>query len=122
MVRRLYQEATAPGGRISVWDNLYDGLVVDVLPSRLIYALTSMRSVAPLVSLGGANTAGVGVCFQSARRWRRHFRDAGLSVQSHWRMQPFQKPAWKNVAYALALHMRPVRPAHFWLLRETPRA
>lgn len=30
-------------------------------------------------------------------------------------MRPFIKPAWKHLAYEAALHLRPVRPAHFWL-------
>ena len=104
-----------PGGRISIWDNLYDGLAVDIAPSRLIYALTSMRAAASLVRMGGANTAGVGVCFQSERRWRRHFAAAGLRIEAARAMRPFEKPVWKHAVYGAALHLRPVRPAHFWL-------
>jgi SAM-dependent methyltransferase len=102
-------------GRLSVWENLYDGLWADGVPGRLIYFLTSLRwgPLARLVKAGGANTAGVGVCFQSAAQWAMHFRDAGLAgdLVRDSLFPSSRKPSLTR----LALHAKPIGPGHFWL-------
>jgi ubiquinone/menaquinone biosynthesis C-methylase UbiE len=101
-------------GRMSVWENLYDGIFVDGAPGWNIYQLTSIRSplLAKLVKAGGANTAGVGVCFQSTNQWIRHFLEADMAGEvvrdSIFRSS---KRSLKHVA----LHARPIGPGHFWL-------
>lgn len=102
-------------GRMSIWENLYDGLVVDGAPGMLIYKLTSIRTpwIAKLVKAGGANTAGVGVCFQSTNQWFGHFKDASLTgeVVRDSLFHSSRKPSLTR----LALHARPIGPGHFWL-------
>ena len=71
-----------PGGRVSVYEDMYDGAVVHNAPSHLIFAATSSRRLAGMTRRFGANTAGVGVCFQSERSWRRLFAEAGYEVES----------------------------------------
>lgn len=57
----LARNMLKPGGRLIVFEQLYNGSRFDDLPGRLIYELTSLRRLAPLVARLGANTAGVGV-------------------------------------------------------------
>jgi len=103
-----------PNGRLCVWENLYDGLILDGVPGWLIYSLTSMRSIAKLTHAMGANTAGVGVCFQSDKQWARHFQSVGLRISDKVRDSLFvssRKPSLKRAV----LHLRPVGPALYWL-------
>lgn len=67
----------APGGRVSIFENMYDGVVVDQLPSYLIYHLTSLKSISPLTRFLGANTGGTGVCFLSKTQLDGIFQRAG---------------------------------------------
>lgn len=76
----LARKMLKPGGRLIVFEQLYNGSKIDDLPGRIIYGLTSQRRLAPLTARLGANTAGVGVCFHSERGWRELFARAGLSV------------------------------------------
>lgn len=109
----------AAGGRISVFENFYDGLLIDNLPGLLIYLLTSCRALAGVTRRLGANTAGVGVCFLSKQEWLSSFRDAGLEVlgfaepdQWVWRLPPVRR---------ILLHVRRRYQGHFWLCaRELP--
>jgi ubiquinone/menaquinone biosynthesis C-methylase UbiE len=109
-VRRLL----SPRGRVSVWENMYDGLVIDGAPGRIIYELTSLRRIAPLIRKLGANTAGVGVCFQSKRQWEGHFASAGLKVDHFVRAGTFRSSRGPSLK-RWALHARPIGPAYFWL-------
>ena len=104
------------GTRISVWENMYDGHWIDGLPGWLIYRLTSLKSLAKLTRFAGANTAGVGVCFQSRRQWEKNFADAGLEIISAEKDVPFM--ASRRLLRA-ALHLKPVGLAHFWLKAST---
>jgi ubiquinone/menaquinone biosynthesis C-methylase UbiE len=103
-----------PRGRVCIWENRYDGMLVDGAPGWLIYSLTSMRSIAKFTHAMGANTAGVGVCFQSRQQWKRHFSNTGLKVRDETADSNFhasRKPSFKR----LALHLKPVGPILFWL-------
>jgi hypothetical protein len=72
----------APTGLVSVFEDNYVGHLFHDSPGRLIYELTSRRSIARPVRWLGANTAGVGVRFRSASAWQRIFQSAGLIVRS----------------------------------------
>lgn len=76
----LARKMLKPGGRLIVFERLYNGSTIHDLPGRLIYELTAQRLLAPLTALLGANTAGVGVCFHSEQGWRDLFEKAGLLV------------------------------------------
>jgi SAM-dependent methyltransferase len=106
-----------PRGRVSIYDNLYDGWLWAKGPSRIIYELTAVKwkPIARLAARAGANTAGVGVCFQSELAWREHFHMCGLKIESFSRYRPFARPAWLDVVYGVALHLRPAGAGHFWL-------
>lgn len=64
-----------PGGRIIILENFYDGYLLNNLPSRIIFELTANRLISPLIRHAGANTAGVGVCFNSLKVWQRMLRE-----------------------------------------------
>jgi SAM-dependent methyltransferase len=70
----------APDGLLCVGENRYQGLGDSNVPARLIYALTAIEQpqIARLVARH-ANTAGVGVCFQSEQAWVKLFAGAGLT-------------------------------------------
>ena len=106
------KSALSPNGRISVFENMYDGLMLDNLPSHLIYHLSSSKLLAPLTQKMGANTAGVGVCFRSRKEWFRQFRRAGFSIDSYW------EEDWTynySIAKKLLLHLGDVRVGHIML-------
>jgi len=68
---------------ISVFENLYNGLVLDGLPGRLIFTPTASRAFAPVARRVRRNTAGCGVCFLSKRQWEEEATRAGLRVASY---------------------------------------
>jgi SAM-dependent methyltransferase len=76
------RKLVAPTGLVSVFEDNYVGHFFDDSPGRLIYELTSRRSIARFVRWLGANTAGVGIRFRSVSAWRRIFQSAGLIVRS----------------------------------------
>ncbi len=105
------RDALLPGGHVSVFENLYDGAVAKGLPGRLIFAITSSRALTPVARLGGANTAGVGVCFRSRSGWLDVFDANGLTVEATAEDPPWRMPLKRKVF----LHTGHVRPGHFWL-------
>jgi SAM-dependent methyltransferase len=106
-------------GRMSVWENLYDGMWIDGAPGWNIYQATSIRwkPLARLVRAGGANTAGVGVCFQSALQWSQHFLQADMEGDLvKEALHPSSKrPLSLSRLTQIALHAKPIRVGHFWL-------
>lgn len=99
-----------PGGHVSIFENMYNGLVVDNAPSRIIFGLTSARSIAPVIRRLGANTASLGVCFQSRSSWERILRDAGIASVAYDEDRPWPVPlAWRTF-----LHVGNVRCGSFW--------
>ena len=112
-VRRALTTASGlltSGGRMSIFDNMYDGQAIDGLPSRLIFHLTSSKLLAPLTRRFGANTSGVGVCFLSKKRWDAVLSSAGLAILRYSDEPPWQIPLHRRVL----LHLGPVRFGHFW--------
>lgn len=99
------------GGRVSVFENMYDGLLLDDMPGKIIHKLTSSRLLAGVTSRLGANTAGVGVCFRSQQAWSRLLGECGYTTLAY-----DAGPLWKNtLAKRVALHVGTVRKGHFWL-------
>lgn len=109
MLPRLMTER----GRASIFENNYDGWLIDPLPGYLIHQLTTMASIAKLTRRMGANTAGVGVGFLSRRQWLRTLEQAGLRVRNYsepdgWRWP--LRPEWRAL-----LHVRSITVGHYWV-------
>jgi len=98
-------------GRVSIYENLYDGLVFDGLPSWFVYRLTSAKALAKLVEKAGANSAGVGVCFLSYRQWCSNIERIGFHILDYAGDDLWVIP-WTWRAF---LHIRGIRCGHFWL-------
>jgi ubiquinone/menaquinone biosynthesis C-methylase UbiE len=100
------------GGRISIFENMYDGIYFQNLPGFLIYELTSSKLIAKITKKMGANTAGVGVCFLSKNQWLSTFSKTDLTVLKYSDTEePWPLPwIWK-----VFLHMGNTRKGHFWL-------
>ena len=100
-------------GRISVFENVYDGLWLDNLPGWLIYQLSANEAIRGITRRLGANTAGVGVCFLSKKQWLYTMSDAGLEVLRYTEPDSWSwsvPPSWK-----ICLHIRRRYVSHFWL-------
>ncbi len=72
----------APGGRVVVYEAIFDPMVRGTAPGERVFQLTSIRHpiLAKMLRSFGANTAGVGVRFRSVASWRRLFSEAGFRV------------------------------------------
>jgi phospholipid N-methyltransferase len=102
-------------GYISVFENMYDGIIFKSLPSYLIFYLTSSKTLAPLIKKMGANTAGCGVCFLSKKQWDETFEKASLIVSEY---TDFDKWGEITIMRRLFLHLGPIRHGHFWLSKK----
>jgi len=98
-------------GRVSIYENMYNGLVLDGAPSWIVYQLTSARQLAELVRKAGANTAGTGVCFLSYRQWCRTVKQNGLRILDYTNDIVWSIPWTWNVL----LHIGHIRCGHLWL-------
>lgn len=99
-----------PRGCIAVFENFYQGYLVDDLPGSLIFNLTSSKALARVTKAMGANTAGLGVCFQSKRGWldtiaRAKLMPIGIELDQRWPI-PWQ---WR-----VGLAVREVRIGLIW--------
>jgi len=100
-------------GRISLFENNYQGLVLSALPGWLIYEATAMRSLAALTRRLGANTAGVGVCFRSEQQWRAMIAATGFKIVDYGEPDQWIWPLrWY---WRVFLFLRRVRVGHYWL-------
>lgn len=109
-VLRSGKDLLSERGRLSIFDVMHDGILIDFLPSLLIYHLTSASWFAPIARRLGANSAGTGVCLLSQARWSRVIADAGLEVLSYT-----DDNSWKvKLHERLLLHMGHIRVGHFW--------
>jgi Methyltransferase domain len=100
-----------PIGRVSIFENMYDGLVIDGLPGRLIFTLTSSKAIAGFTKKMGANTAGIGVCFLSQKQWIKTISKTGLKSLEYTDDEKWSVP-WK---FRVFLHLGNIRFGHFWL-------
>ncbi len=100
-------------GRVSVYENNYQGLLIGALPGWLIYQATLLRSLATLTRRLGANTAGVGVCFRSERQWRAMIAATGFNIVDYGEPDQWIWPLrWY---WRVFLFLRRVRVGHYWL-------
>ncbi|BAZ10908.1 hypothetical protein NIES4071_27320 [Calothrix sp. NIES-4071] len=100
-------------GRISIYENMYDGLILDGLPSALVYNLTSNSAIAGITKKMGANTAGVGVCFLSKNQWISTLNKTDLELIKYSDDDKWSIP----VAWNVFLHIKSIRCGHFWLMK-----
>lgn len=99
-----------PGGRLSVFENFYNGALIDWLPGRLIFEATASRALSPLTRRLGANTAGVGVCFRSRREWVEALEAAGYRI----RHAADDAPWHMGLARRALLHVGRAGKGHLW--------
>ena len=104
-----------PDGMVSVYENMYDGWPYHNAPSHLIFRATSTQRWAGAMRRLGANTAGVGVCFQSEASWRRIFDEAGFEVVTFTPDEEWQMSRLKRAG----LMVRSIHCGHFWLRPAT---
>jgi SAM-dependent methyltransferase len=117
---RCAKRLLTPRGRISVFENMYQGYVSEGLPGLLIYHLTSAKPLASVVRAMGANTAGVGVCFRSSGSWLRMAASAGFQAAAYTEPDDWVWP--QRMAWRVLLHLRSIRVGHLWLVaaRQQP--
>lgn len=112
VIRGVLQDISgvlAENGRISIWENVFEGVFWHGLPSRAIFEITSKRPLAKLGRKLGANTAGVGVCFLSRRQWRQELESVGLTIRdSGWR--PMQLPLYQRIPLTIGA----IGATHMW--------
>jgi phospholipid N-methyltransferase len=70
-------------GIVVIFENFYEGSLVSNLPGALIYQLTSSKLLAPVTKKLGANTSGVGVCFNSRTKWHDMLLETGFKEIFH---------------------------------------
>lgn len=100
-------------GRVSIFENMYDGIFLDNLPSHLIFKLTSMKIIASIIHKMGANTAGVGVCFLSKKQWVATLNKTHFFVQNY--ADDKESKSIIPITHRIFLHLGHVRVGHFWL-------
>jgi ubiquinone/menaquinone biosynthesis C-methylase UbiE len=111
-----------PDGMIIIAENMYDGILGRDLPSRIIYAISSIRN-RQFVRLANRyfNTAGVGVCFHSQLAWEELFKRAGLKTE-----QKFFGNYWsvdlKTRLLVLLLGVKSRRRGYYFLCKRAPCA
>ena len=96
-------------GRVSIWENIFEGVFWHGLPGRLIFEITSIPSMARLARKLGANTAGVGVCFLSRKQWTEELASAGMQVAATGWM-PMGLPLYQR----LPLTIGNIGAVHMW--------
>jgi len=100
-------------GRVSVFENIYSGWLIENLPGRIIYQLTSNKAIANITRKLGANTAGVGVCFLSRKQWFSTINSSGMKVLEYVEPDGWVWPLRHE--WRIFLHIRHIKVGHFWL-------
>jgi Methyltransferase domain len=99
-------------GRVSIFENMYNGLLFDGLPSRVIFTLTSNQTISGAIKKMGANTAGVGVCFLSQKEWMETVGKTSLKLLKYSDDDKWFVP----IQWKVFLHVGNIRCGHFWLI------
>lgn len=104
-----------PGGTIIVAENMFDGFAGCNLPSWLIYRITTLQAswFVP-IARRFFNTAGVGVCFRSAKAWQQVFREAGLTIAQNDAGYLWEMGFKRRVMFPM-LAIQKVSHRHFYL-------
>jgi SAM-dependent methyltransferase len=101
-------------GYVYVFEDFYNGLIFDNLPSHLIYILTSSKMLAGWTRRLGANTGGIGVCFRSKKQWKKIIDKCGYAIIHEGESHIFQFPFYKR----LLLHLGKVNMGYLWLKKN----
>jgi len=102
-------------GYVYVFEDFYNGLIFDGLPSHLIFTLTSSKMLAGLTRKLGANTGGIGVCFRSKKQWEKIINECGYRIIHEGKSIEFNEfPLYKR----LLLHLGKVNMGYMWLKKE----
>jgi len=97
---------------VSIFENMYNGFLIDSLPSRIIYQLTSLKSIKLLTRKMGANTAGIGVSFLSKKMWITLFG----SIFGKTNIYVIDFHYWKiPVVRKIFLHIKNIHMSLFWI-------
>jgi len=100
---------------IAVFENMYNGIIIDSLPSKLIYHITSLKSIKLFARKMGANTAGVGVSFLSRKMWINLFSD--IFGKSNLLITDFS--CWQvSIIRKIFLHIGNIHVSLFWIKKE----
>ncbi|OGP57435.1 MAG: hypothetical protein A2162_08595 [Deltaproteobacteria bacterium RBG_13_52_11b] len=109
-VLRSVRTILSERGRVSVFEQMYIGLFLDVAPSWIIYQLTSHKTMANIIRKCGANTAGIGVCFLTYKQWCSVIQRIGFRFE-YTEDGLFPVPwTWRSL-----LHVRRLESGCFWL-------
>jgi len=100
-------------GRVSIFENDYNGWLPDPFPTFSIYLATASVTLTPLARALGANTAGVGVCFNSRKGWQKILRRSGLALIDYAEPDTWERRLHWHSRFLLGL--RDVRVGHYWL-------
>jgi len=104
------KERLTERGRVSIYENMYNGFIIDNIPSMIVYHLTIAKAIAPLIRKGGANTAGVGVCFLSYKMWESIIKKNGYDMLDYT-----NDDIWPiNWKWHVFLMIKNIRCGHFW--------
>jgi SAM-dependent methyltransferase len=101
-------------GCVYVFEDFYNGLIFDSLPSHLIFSLTSSKMFGGLTRKFGANTGGVGVCFRSRKQWGKIIKVCGYTIIHEGESHLFNFPLYKRIL----LHLGKVNMGYLWLKKE----
>lgn len=116
---RICREHLNERGAILVAENMFDGYLGTNLPSRIIFAITSIQ-YKPFARVARRffNTAGIGVCFQSGRSWQRIFNESRLhEAQSCMDDRMWRISASRRIQF-IPLCLRGVSHRHFLLVKH----
>ncbi len=81
-------------GLLLIFENFYDGWLLSDIPCRLIYGLTASKRLEKIIRSLGANTAGVGVCFHSERKWIHMIKEQGFTIIDCHHLYDFGNLSW----------------------------
>jgi 2-polyprenyl-3-methyl-5-hydroxy-6-metoxy-1,4-benzoquinol methylase len=86
----------SPNGYIIVSERIVQSWITDEYSVKLIYYLTRNKPLAGITRFFGANTAGIGVCFASGKRFQKLCEDAGLVIVEDIQINSNEKYSMKN--------------------------
>lgn len=112
LTNQMVASLIAENGRISIFENNYNGQFYDDLPGYMIYRLSSSKMLAKIFShiKYATDVASVGVSFHSKKKWGSIFKEHyELIKYSEW-----DKPGIFILVRDL-LHIKSIKTSHFWL-------
>ncbi len=79
---RIISSILSPQGYFCILDHFYNGLFWDNSTSYIIYSLTASKNkfLAKFIKRFGAESAGVGVCFLSRKKWLANINNSNMNL------------------------------------------